>query len=254
MSKIIKAAELKVLISDDSEAVIRPVLESAASSEEAAFDGSPREGTILEAKELIAQAQAKAEEILSTAEAEVEQLWERTKAELEELRAQAQSEGYQAGYDAGYEEGQKQADAETARLMQVLQHTVETALQDRTSALAQLEQDFLKLSVILAEKIVKKSISEDPAWLKPVIEEAYMRLGAANECTIRLNPDDYNVIKEEELRLNRTGTERINFQPDPAVSPGGCIIEADTGTIDAGLEKRLGKMARHLMDVLYHEQ
>lgn len=254
MSKIIKAAELKVLISEDSEAVIRPVLEpSEDRAEEAAFDASLREGTILEAKDIIEQAQAKAEDILNAAEAEVEELWERAKKELEELRVQAQSEGYQAGYETGYEEGQKQADAETTRLISILKQTVETALQDRAAALARLEQDFLKLSLILAEKIVKKAIHEDPAWLRPVIEEAYSRLGAVNECTIRLNPDDYQVIKEEELRLQRTGTELVRFQPDPAVSPGGCIIEADTGTIDAGLEKRLGKLARHLMDVLYHE-
>lgn len=114
MSKIIKAAELKVLISEDSEAVIRPVLEpSEDRAEEAAFDASLREGTILEAKDIIEQAQAKAEDILNAAEAEVEELWERAKKELEELRVQAQSEGYQAGYETGYEEGQKQADAET---------------------------------------------------------------------------------------------------------------------------------------------
>lgn len=256
MSKIIKAAELKVLVTDDTAAIIRPVIdpESTMSEPEKVLDSEAREGTILEASDLISQAKAKAEEIRQEAEEEVEALWAKTKTELEELRNQAQQEGFEAGYGAGYQEGSERADKETARLLHLLEETLTSAAAQRAAALARLEQDFLKLSIILAEKIVKRTIVHDPTWLKPVIEEAYSKLGTVTECVIRLSPDDYQVIQDQDIRVGGAGVERLVFQPDANLSPGDCVIETDSGTIDASLEKRLGKAAQYLMEVVYDEQ
>ena len=250
MSRIIKAAELKVLVPEDSTEIIRPVMDKER-GEEPTLNVSAREGTILEASDLIAQAKAKAAEIIQSAEEETQALRLQVNQEIDELREMAKAEGYQAGYGVGVKEGQARADQESARLLQLLQELVERAAADRVNALAKQEEDVLKLSLILAEKIVRKAVSEDHTWLKPVIQEAYEKLGAVNECIIRLNPEDYAVLQTEEIRLNRLGPDRISFRPDPNLNLGECIIETDGGTVDASLEKRLGKLARHLLEVIY---
>ncbi len=251
MCKIIKAADLKVLVPEESTEVIRPVVQPESPGEEQKFEAVAQEGTILEASDLIAQAKAKAAEIIAAAEEQAATLRAQAEEEAAQLRKQAESHGYEEGYKTGFEEGNARADEEAARLLNLLQQLVDQAAADRASALARLEEDFLKLSLILAEKIVRKTIDEDPTWLAAVIEEACKRLGTVDECIIHLNPEDYAVLKAEEFRLSGAGVERITFRPDPSLQPGGCVIETDGGTVDASLEKRLGKLAHHLLEVMY---
>jgi len=251
LSKIIKAAELKVLVPDDSTEIIRPVIDLETGGAGETLQAAAHEGTILEASGLIAQAKAKAADIIRMAEEEAEALRTRLRQEAEELSRQAESQGYEDGFKAGLAEGKQSADEEAARLLGLLRQLVDQAAADRARALAKLEEDFLKLSLILAEKIVRKAINDDPAWLKPLIEEVCQKLGTVTECVVRLSPEDYRFLKTEELRLAAGGLDRVSFRPDPSLGPGGCIIETDGGTVDASLEKRLGKLAQHLMEVMY---
>ncbi|KLU40604.1 MAG: hypothetical protein AA931_03300 [Peptococcaceae bacterium 1109] len=254
MCKIIKAADLKVLVPEEASEVIRPVVDLESSSKEPSFQAVAQEGTILEASDLISQAKAKAEAIVKAAEEEGEALRSQSLLDAEELRQHAALEGYEEGYKAGLAEGKARADQEAARLLNLLRDFVDKAAADRANALAKLEEDFLKLSLILAEKIVRNTIKDDPAWLKPVIEEACQKLGTVDECIVRLSPVEYEALKDQELRLGGARVERLSLRPDPTLKPGDCVIETESGTVDASLEKRLGKLAEHLLEVIYDGQ
>ena len=178
----------------------------------------------------------------------------RSQSLLNRGAARCTLEGYEEGYKAGLAEGKARADQEAARLLNLLRDFVDKAAADRANALAKLEEDFLKLSLILAEKIVRNTIKDDPAWLKPVIEEACQKLGTVDECIVRLSPVEYEALKDQELRLGGARVERLSLRPDPTLKPGDCVIETESGTVDASLEKRLGKLAEHLLEVIYDGQ
>jgi flagellar biosynthesis/type III secretory pathway protein FliH len=119
--------------------------------------------------------------------------------------------------------------------------------------LAALEDDFLKLSLLLADKIVRKVVEEDISWLEPIIREALTALGQVDDILVRLHPNDYAVISGNPDLMTIATRTRIRFDSDVTIAQGGCLIESENGLIDARLEKRLGKIGKQLLEVLYDE-
>ncbi len=247
MSRIIKAADLKVLVTDDTDTVI-PAISVEGNSP------SPSGGTILDGSNLIGDAKRQAEDIVRQAEEEAQLRLYKVEEELETLRLKTKEEGYAQGYEEGLVDGQEKALQEAQGLLELFQNTVEEGVRLRASGLAALEEDVLKLSLLLADKIVRKTIADDISWLEPMINDALQSLGTVHEIVVYVNPIDYSLIKEQEDRLHVTTRTKVIFQQDPGLSQGGCLIESENGLIDARLEQRLGKLGKSLMEVLYDEK
>ncbi len=247
MSKIIKAAELKVLVTSDTDTVI-PTLTPIKNNTSVSTGG-----TILDGSNLIKDAKKQAEVIVLQADEEARRILNGAEEELETLRLKTKEEGYAAGYEEGVLDGREKALQEAKSLLDSLNDIVQEGIRIRESNLTAMEDDFLKLSLLLADKIVRKTIKDDISWLEPITKEALRQLGTVEEVVIYLSPMDYSLVKEHEDELLVGVRAKISFERDPALSQGGCLIESENGLIDARLERRLGKLGHHLMEVLYHE-
>ncbi|HHT41955.1 MAG TPA: hypothetical protein GX014_00940 [Firmicutes bacterium] len=248
MSRIIKAAELKVLVTTDDQTII-PAIPTDQVDTESFVKG----GTILDAANLLEDAQAKADEILEQAEQKATHLLEQAQSEVEAIRLKAKEAGFSDGYAEGLEEGRRKALERAAELLSLLENTVHEAVRLRTANLQALEDDFLKLSVFLADKIVRNHVETDVSWLQPILKEALESLGTLDQLVVFLNPLDYALLRNHEEDLRLSSRAKLVFEQDPSITQGGCLIESDTGIIDARLERRLGKLANHLLEVLYDE-
>jgi len=248
LSKIIKAAELKVLLTTDEQEII-PVIPT----EKESTPGFTKGATILEAANLLEDAQAKAEEILAQAQQKAEDLRRQAEQEAEGIRLKAKELGFAEGYAAGLEEGRAKALDQAAALLTLLESTVDEAARLRTASLQALEDDFLKLSVFLADKIIRKEVESDISWLQPILKEALQALGTVDQVIVFLNPTDYALLQDQGQELGLISRAKLLFEQDPSITQGGCLIESSTGLIDARLERRLGKLAHHLLEVLYDE-
>lgn len=246
MSKIIKAAKLKVLVTDDADTII-----PAISVEEKSPHNSSE--TILDASNLLEDAQKQADQILIKAKEEAELRLTEATEEFETLRLKIKEEGYAQGYKEGFIDGQEKALEQAAKFLETLENTVQESVKIRATNLAALEDDFLKLSLLLADKILRRAVAEDISWLEPVIQNAIQSLGSVDKITVYVSAMDYSLIKEHEEQLYGQSRTKISFEQDLSIAQGGCIIESESGFIDARLERRLGKLAKGLMEVLYDE-
>ncbi|NLJ80018.1 MAG: hypothetical protein GX335_03220 [Firmicutes bacterium] len=245
MSRIIKAAELKVLVPNESQTVIP--------APRYVKDGSgPQKGTILQAADLIANAQEEAARIVEQARQEADRLVKEAQSKVEVLQQEASEKGFKTGRESGFQQGRQEASKEAESLLELLKNTVQSAAKERAKALGALEEDFLKFSLILADKIVKKAVGEDISWLKPLVEEGLSRLGTVRQVEVRLHPEDYALMQEQQHQLQLEPREGLRFRIDPDLTRGGCVLESENGAIDARLEKRLGKLSGHLLEVLYN--
>jgi len=246
LSKIIKAADLKILIPNEEQTLI-PAAEQARSQ------GQAEAGTILEGSNLLQDAQRKAESLTARAKQKAEALMAAAEAEAEALHLRAEKEGFEQGRQEGLRAGKEEALREGAALITVLEQAVQEGARARAGSLAALEDDVLKLSLLLADKIVRKTVQDDLSWLEPIIKEALSALGAVREIIIRLNPVDYAIVSAKVDEFSGLTRAQLQFESDATVNPGGCVLESENGMIDARLEKRLGKLGKHLMEVLYDE-
>lgn len=168
---------------------------------------------------------------------------------LQEARQQAYAEGFARGHDAGGQEVRDALEAtvrktaeETAVRMAQLLHNTRDHLKKSED---QISRHILELACDLARQVVRQELRSDPGHLRPVITEALGQLvDDGQPATVRLNPADLAMMKGA-LQENM-GNHPAEFVADAAISPGGCLIESATMTVDATIEKRWSRAVGNL--------
>ncbi|HYO63796.1 MAG TPA: type III secretion system stator protein SctL [Pyrinomonadaceae bacterium] len=180
-------------------------------------------------KRAVAEAEAEARRILAEAEREAAGLRESAAAAARELR------------EAAYLEGREEALAEFNRLLL-------DARERRDTALSDVERDVLRLAVKLAEKIIGREIQTDPATVADIVAAALRHARQHETLTVRVHPSDFPHVQTFRARLDPSGRARfLDLVSDPGVAPGGCVIESESGTVDARLETQLRVLERALL-------
>jgi type III secretion protein L len=186
-----------------------------------------RHGAVV--KRAVAEARAEARRILADANREAEELRERAAREARELR------------EAAYEEGREAALSE-------LNFILLEAHERRDAALSGAERDVLRLAVKLAEKIIGREVGRDDAALADIVSAALRHARQQESLTVRVNPADLPRVQAHRERLDPSGRARfIDLVADPRVGHGGCVIEGESGTVDARLDTQLRVLERALL-------
>lgn len=175
-------------------------------------------------KHQVLNAENESRTILQTAHQTAADLVNSAEAQAETIRREA----YQTG----------RAAAENELLESLLE-----IKEKRVEVLRTIEEDVLKLSIKLAEKIIGREISgENSAAVRVEIVSNALRSARHQEMlTVRVNAADLPLL--ERMRDEKTNAfgraQLIDFVADQTISIGGCIIESQSGTIDARVETQL---------------
>ncbi len=106
----------------------------------------------------------------------------------------------------------------------------------------------LRLAVKLAEKIIGREIERDDAALADIVSAALRHARQQESLTVRVNPADLPRVQAHRERLDPSGRARfIDLVADPRVGHGGCVIEGESGTVDARLDTQLRVLERALL-------
>jgi flagellar assembly protein FliH len=153
-------------------------------------------------------------------------------------------------YERGFEEGRHQAEKGLSNVFKALRGALDEVAGLRGRIFRESENDILGLSIRIAGKIIQQEIMDDRRILARMIAAALESSSGRDETVIRLNPEDYGfVTSHRQLFLNSIGNcEDLAFKPDETVSPGGCIVNTETGEIDARLETQLDEIHKRLME------
>ena len=172
-------------------------------------------------KHQILSAEEKARTILQKARNSADQLIADAEIQAEEIRREA----HRAGRD--------QAESETIDNLLEMKEI-------RSQVLSTVEKDVLRLAVKLAEKVIGKEISQDESVRAEIVFNALRSARQQEMLTVRVNSVDLPLLERMRERIDTFGREQfIDFVPDQAVREGGCIIESQSGTIDARIETQL---------------
>jgi flagellar assembly protein FliH len=170
-------------------------------------------------------------------------------AGIEDLEQQAYCRGFDEGMRSGIEQGEK-AGAEAAR--QRLEHglnSVHIMLQEieslRRTAAVELETELVQLTLAVARKIVDREIDLAPETVAGIVRRALDRVEHAARTIIRVHPDDLKLLSEisPPLTSGRPEAGRIALEADEGIARGGCMIETDSGEVNARLERQFQVVA-----------
>jgi flagellar assembly protein FliH len=165
----------------------------------------------------------------------------KTVAELEEVENRAFQEAYEKGHEAGLAaaraETQIQIDQLTAQAVR-FEQVIAALAQPLRDVDAEVEQQLLSLSMLIARQLVRRELMIDPAQVIAIIRETVALLPAsARDVRVHLHPEDAAVVRE---RLAAPAADRAwSIVEDPVMTRGGCRVSTETANIDARLETRI---------------
>lgn len=172
-------------------------------------------------KHQIISARAEAGEIVKKARTNAAQIIADAEEKSEELRSEA------------YNSGRELAESEIA------ENLLETS-EIRSRALSDVERDILSLAVKLAEKIIGREVEQNEFIRVEIVQNALRAAHQQENLSVRVSKADLPELEERYKEDNsHERLQYINFVADQAVRQGGCIIESQSGTIDARLETQL---------------
>lgn len=164
---------------------------------------------------------------------------------LQQMAAQAQAEGFAQGQAQGRQETaqewQQRLDDYAAGPGQQVAGQLAALLQALDASCTELQQrmarELLQLACDIARQVVRRELKNDPQALLPVVREALdMLVAEGRAATVRLNPEDWAQL-ERPLR-EALGSGKVQWQSDPAIAAGDCVVESAGAVVDASLDKR----------------
>jgi len=177
--------------------------------------------------------------------AEAEQLSPREREIERRALAEGRSEGFRLGREAGLDEGRRAAEAELASAAGALAQAMRDLAAQRQRFLAGAKEAVLRLALAVARKIVHREVHGGGTAAR-VIEAALSSACEATALRVRLSPQDREHVVQASRLQGPDGQARclphVELVADPSISPGGCVVETDCGSIDAQVETQWGEV------------
>ena len=160
-----------------------------------------------------------------------------TEAEwLEEVR-----HARDAGYQDGYRDGQVALEAfkeSFARQVSAQFATLLASLDDQWSGLEEeMATALTRTAVQLARQVVRHELDTHPEIIAKVAQEAVGAIVlSARHLRVHVHPADHQHVVAGAGEALKARDARL--VADPAIEPGGCVVESDLGQVDARIGTR----------------
>ncbi len=174
------------------------------------------------AQGIIESAKLRAAEIVEASERQAEAMRQELLREKQTILAQAREKGRHEGL-ASVGELLAKAHLEHGRL------------------LASSERELVGLACKVAEKIIGKDLERSPELLLQICANAIESVRQLSQLVIRVHPSDAAVLrKHRPVLMELIGRVKdLAIKEDAEVTRGGCILETESGTIDAQLSTQV---------------
>jgi flagellar assembly protein FliH len=151
--------------------------------------------------------------------------------------------------EAAQREGFREGLAQAATVIEELRQVITENMNLRETALESVTGDIAGLAVEVAARVIKTEVSCDDTLVMALVRETIRKSGqksgqsggrGAKSILIKVNPDDVATVKAS---LKNEPVPNLNAElivmAEPSVDAGSCILETDSGLIDASFTTQL---------------
>jgi flagellar assembly protein FliH len=170
--------------------------------------------------------------------------------EAVQIKAKAAEEGRQAAMQAVEASLRARLDQQLKNVLSALHQAAAAIEQSRHAWQQHWESHAVQLAAGIAARLCRRALSRQPeialAWIREALELA---AGSA-QMTLRMNPQDHSTLGHQVAaiagQVASAGT--LQIVPDAAISPGGCRVETEFGSLDQQLESQLARITEELLN------
>lgn len=172
----------------------------------------------------------------------------RTEAQKIIEKALAEAEGIR---DESREEGRREGREEVSARIEEALATLNQAVKERKKIIRDAEGEILRLSLKVAEQIIRSEVSLHRDVSLNIVSEAIGRVSDREQIIVRANREDVEYLKRYKDRLAGMldGVKSFSIIEDANIEPGGCVVETNLGFIDARISTKLKAIEESLQKV-----
>lgn len=162
-----------------------------------------------------------AKEIIEKAREAANRYRKETENECEILRKRAEEEGFQKG-------------------LEELNIHILSLDKEAKKIVLEMQKVILPLALKAAKKIVAKEIELHPETIVDIVLQALAPAKQNKKVTIFVNKADLDTLEQNKPKLKQSleNLQTLAVRERSDVTPGGCIIETETGIINASVENQ----------------
>ena len=181
---------------------------------------------------------------------EVEALVQERLKSFEERYQQEKENAYKSGFEDGRTQGLKEGRAESNEAIDRLAEVVEAFQEHQRALVQENEEAVVDLAVSVAQRIVGPAVQTRREPVLLAVSDCLGYLRDRSRVTVKVNPKDLEMVKQNRQQWLEgiEGIGTLNFEGDDAISRGGCVVETDSGDVDALIEQRLSMLQAALLE------
>ncbi len=176
-----------------------------------------------------------------------EELHARLEAAREEARAEERVSAHQQGYDEGYGAGvaktREDYEQQTTEKLAQLQSVID-ALQALSYNPDALFEPMKKLSIHLAEQLVRGELSQSPQAISRLVDNCLRELNASGEkaVIIHLHPEDLELYKPQAAQFG----DALLLRADPKLERGSVRASLEGSVVEDLMQRRIAGLKKSL--------
>lgn len=169
-------------------------------------------------------------------------------AELESARRQAHQQGWRDGEAEVSQRAAAQMDAERERTAAEMARSVAEMVEFRVRIRRQLEQDLVRLAIVIARRILHRELQVDPDALLGIVKAAVAKVDARELLGIHVAASDLERVRRHVTGLGLPA--RVDLSGDASLPPGSVRLATQRGELDASVDTQLDEIDRGLSDLV----
>lgn len=163
---------------------------------------------------------------------------------------EAYKQGFEEGKIAAFNELEKEFTKRLALRSEQFEDYIKSINEKIEEYERSLENILLELAFLFSEKIIKREIAKESTIVE-AIKSSANKLAGAVKIVIKLNPQDYEFIKETNSNiLSGESFSKIVFEKDDKIAAGGCIVESEIGNVDARINSQFSELKQKIFSNL----
>ncbi len=188
------------------------------------------------------------DQYIEQVQAQAAEIVQKAQQEADTIRAQSEQAGRTAAEAAIDRILEKKVAKQMQTLTPALQAAVKQIEDSRQEWLQTWETRTLQLACAIAQKIVRRELQNEPELPLQWISESLKLCGKAAEILVRLHPTDHTTLGNQvaELANQFAPAAETKIIADPNLSPGGCKVETEFGSIDQQIETQLERIIQEM--------
>ncbi|RTE01776.1 FliH/SctL family protein [Paenibacillus whitsoniae] len=203
------------------------------------------------ANEQIQQAMQECAALREQTQDEMSTWWDTRRAEDAAITDAAREAGFAEGYQTGMVQAEASVKQAYADMLAEASSILEQSYQLKQQIIQESEPFLIELSTSIAEKIVGRQLSLEPAWVIELIQSVLMRRREKGIITLCVSPSQFAYIQDarEELLTSIDSQAELEIIPDSTVQDHGCVIRSSFGSIDARIDTQLKEIKTALQQL-----